>query len=72
MDEKPIGRLWPHPEGGHVVIGYCCLTQTEVHAEGFVPVYYVNIGPLYSQHCYRCGRELVKGTSDVELFEGPK
>jgi len=66
-----IGRL-AFGQDGHVVIGNGCLREDEINEGMYTPIYYVNIGPLYSQYCARCGGLLVKGTADVELFDGKR
>jgi len=60
-----LGVLIPYKRDW-AVIGNCCVHKSRW--EDGVPIYYVNIGPLYSQHCIICDAELVHGTSGVELF----
>jgi len=66
---EAIGKLMRH-HTGFVVVGNCCLTIDEVKDEAYCPVYWDNIGPLYSQTCFRCKRKLVHGRSITILFDG--
>lgn len=66
-NDGPLGFLVSAgKDTGWLVVGNCC---AEKHEHSASKVYRANIIP-YSQHCCKCGKELVPGGSIRDLFDG--